>query len=142
MQLNGVNMKVFMSYDHSEDRHYKELLRAWDANTVFDFEFDHRSPNEAINRTEAVVIKQSLTRMMKQAEYLLVIIGKKSHESKWIQWEIDRAKQQDIKLQLAAIKIENSFVTPNGLIGVGTSFTKAFTKDGIVTALKNANNKY
>ena len=35
---------VFVNNDHSEDFHYKELLRAWDANTDFDFEFDLRSP--------------------------------------------------------------------------------------------------
>ena len=35
--------KVFVSYDHSEDVHYKYLLQAWDANTDFDFEFDNES---------------------------------------------------------------------------------------------------
>ena len=40
---------VFVSYDHSEDVHYKEWLREWDANTSFDFEFDQRSPNTPID---------------------------------------------------------------------------------------------
>ena len=30
--------KVFVSYDHSEDVHYKRLLQAWDANPDFDFD--------------------------------------------------------------------------------------------------------
>lgn len=41
--------KVFVSYDHSEDVRYKELLRAWDANTKFDFEFDLRSFHVPVN---------------------------------------------------------------------------------------------
>jgi len=135
-------MKVFISYDHSEDRLYKDLLRAWDANTNFDFEFDHRSPNEAIDSNDATVVKQSLTRMMKQAEYLLVIIGEKSCKSKWMEWEINRAKQEDVKLKLAAVKIDYTYSTPSGLIGAGTSFSKSFTKDGIIAALNNASNKY
>jgi len=48
--------KVFVSYDHSEDAHYKYLLQAWDANDNFDFEFDNRSVNVAVNSTEAEVV--------------------------------------------------------------------------------------
>ncbi|MDB5226224.1 MAG: TIR-like protein [Bacteroidota bacterium] len=135
-------MKVFISYDHSEDRHYKELLRAWDANSDFEFEFDVRSPNVAINSTDASVIKSTLTRMMKQADYLLVIIGEKSHESKWMRWEIETAKQADIKLKLAAVKIENSYNTPEGLLGAGASFARSFKEQEILNALWDANNNY
>jgi hypothetical protein len=135
-------MKVFISYDHSEARLCKDLLRAWDANTNFGFQFDQRSPNEAIDSDDATVVKQSLTRMMKQAEYLLVVIGEKSSKSKWMEWEINRAKQDDIKLKLAAVKISNTYSTSSGLIGVGTPFSKSFTKDGIIGALNNASNDY
>ena len=134
--------KVFVSYDHSEDRHYKDLLRAWDANENFDFEFDQRSPNEAIDSQNSGVIKQSLTKMMKEADYLLVIIGKKSNDSKWMTWEIDRAKQDDTKLKLAAVKIDKSYTTPNGLLGIGTSFALSFEQNSIVEALNKATNNY
>jgi hypothetical protein len=52
--------KVFVSYDHSEDAHYKTLLQAWDANPNFDFDFDSRGPNVAINSENAATIKASL----------------------------------------------------------------------------------
>lgn len=134
--------KVFVSYDHSEDRHYKELLRAWDANDNFDFEFDQRSPNEPINSANASVIKAALTKKMQESDYLLVIIGRKSHQSSWMTWEIDRAKQADTKLKLAAVKIEYSNTTPTGLLGTGTSFANSFTRDAIVSALNGASNRY
>jgi hypothetical protein len=134
--------KVFISYDHSEDRHYKDLLRAWDANSNFEFEFDQRSPNVAINSEDATRIKQSLARKMGEANYLLVIVGEKSHKSNWMQWEIERAKQSDMKLRLAAVKISSGYTTPSALLGSGTSFAVSFTRDGIINALNSASNNY
>jgi hypothetical protein len=134
--------KVFVSYDHSEDLKYKNLLKAWDANDNFDFEFDQRSPDEAIDSENAPTIKQSLTRMMKDADYLLVIVGEKSHKSNWMSWEIERAKQDDTKLKLAAVKISNSYTSPAGLIGCNTAFATSFTQNAVITALDNATNKY
>jgi MTH538 TIR-like domain (DUF1863) len=139
---SNMKKKVFISYDHSEDAHYKRLLEAWDANSDFDFQFDNRSPGTAIDSTDAGKIKAALTTMMKSAEYLLVIVGKKSHTSKWMTWEIDRAKQSDIKLKLAAVKIDRDNTTPPGLLNTGTSWTYSFTRDGIITALNNAKNNY
>jgi hypothetical protein len=134
--------KVFVSYDHSEDVHYKELLRAWNANTKFEFEFDQRSPNVAINSEDAGRVKASLTAKMKEADYLLVIVGKKSSVSKWIAWEIERAKQSDTKLKLGAVKIESSNVMPSGLLDVGTARCTGFTLAGIVGVLEKADNNY
>ncbi|MFV8324903.1 TIR domain-containing protein [Flavobacterium sp. ZS1P14] len=131
--------KVFVSYDHSEDVHYKELLRAWDANTDFDFEFDLRSPNVAIDSTDASVIQAALTKKMKESEYILVIIGEKSYSSKWIKWEINRAQQEDTKLKFAAVRINSSNTLPSGLPNY-TSITNGFTLDGIVQALSKSKN--
>ncbi len=69
--------KAFVSYDHSEDAHWKRLLQAWGANDAFEFEFDSRGPNVAIDSAEAAVIKATLTRMMKNATHLLVLVGEK-----------------------------------------------------------------
>lgn len=118
--------KVFVSYDHIEDVRYKELLRAWDANTSFDFEFDQRSPNVPIDSNDASVIQAALTKKMKESNYMSVIIGKKSYTSKWMKWEINRAKQFDLKLKFAAVKIEDSNQKPDGLPN-STSITNGFT---------------
>jgi hypothetical protein len=130
--------KVFVSYDHSEDRHYKYLLQAWNANPDFDFEFDSRGPNIAINSTDASVIKTRLATLMKEATHLLVLVGEKSYTSDWMTWEIDRAKKEDTKLKLAAIKLGKYNITPPGLLNVGTSWATSFERDRIVDALKNA----
>lgn len=134
--------KVFISYDHSEDVHYRRLLDAWDANTNFEFEFDNRSPSVAIDSNQASAIKAALTKKMKDAQYLLVIVGKKTHTSKWVNWEIERAKQSDIKLKLAAVKPDREYTSPSGLLGVGTAWAYSFTQDSIISALSKATNNY
>jgi hypothetical protein len=134
--------KVFVSYDHSEDLLYKNLLKAWSSNPNFEFEFDQRSPDVAINSISAPTIQSTLTTMMKQADYLLVLIGSKSYNSSWMNWEISRAKQADVKLRLTAVKLSYSNTTPNGLLNVSTSFANSFTQDAIINALNNATNNY
>lgn len=131
--------KVFVSYDHSEDALYKRLLQAWDANPDFDFEFDSRGPNVAIDSVDAVVVKAALAKLMMSATHLLVLVGEKASASKWITWEIERAKQNDIKLKLAAVKLAKTNSTPLGLLNVGTAWATSFERDRIVEALKVAN---
>lgn len=129
--------KVFVSYDHSEDAHYKRLLQAWDANPDFDFEFDSRGPDVAIDSNDAAVVKAALTFKMKSATHLLVLVGAKSSKSMWMVWEIDRAKQSDTRLKLAAVKLGKDYETPLGLLNVGTSWATSFARDRVVDALKN-----
>lgn len=137
-----VKTKVFVSYDHSEDAHYKWLLQAWDANPDFDFEFDSRGPNVAVDSVDAVVVKAALTKLMKSATHLLVLVGEKTSASKWITWEIERAKQSDIKLKLTAVKLAKANAAPPGLLTVGTAWGTSFERDQIVEALKVASNRY
>ncbi len=116
----------------------KRLLQAWDANPNFEFDFDSRGPNVPINSSDAAVIKQSLTRMMKDSTHLLVLVGEKSCTSNWMTWEIDRAKSADVRLKLAAVKLARSNKTPLGLLNAGTSWATSFERDRIVEALRNA----
>ncbi|WP_338720753.1 TIR domain-containing protein [Devosia sp. XK-2] len=130
--------KVFVSYDHSEDRHYKLLLQAWHANPDFDFEFDSRGPDVAINSTNAGVVKAALAKMMMTATHILVLVGEKSHTSSWMTWEIARAKEADTRLKFAAVKLSKLNTTPPGLLNIGTSWATSFERDRIVEALNNA----
>lgn len=128
--------KVFVSYDHSEDANYKRLLQAWDVNTSFDFEFDSRGPNVAIDSDTSAVIKAALTKCMKTATHFLVLIGKDSHTSKWISWEIEKAKE--LGLKLVAVKLAKDNISPSGILNVGAVWATSFTLDQIVKALDDA----
>ena len=132
------NRRVFVSYDHSEDAHYKRLLEAWDANSNFDFQFDQRSPSVAINSVNAGPIKTALTKKLKESEILLVLVGAKTKDSDWVNWEIGRAKMSDIRLKLAAVKLSSVNTSPSGLLNAGTAWATSFKRDHILDALRNA----
>jgi len=59
-----------------------------------------------------------------------------------VKWEIARAKDADVKLKLAAVKLAKDNTTPAGLLNVGTSWATSFTRDRVVDALKGAKNTY
>lgn len=128
--------KVFISYDHSEDAHYKYLLQGWSNHPKFKFEFDNRSVKTPINSDDASRIKAGITLKMKEATHLLVIVGELSHTSDWINWEISKAKE--LGLKIAAIKINKYNKSPKGLLNVSTSWATAFTEEKIINALNGA----
>ena len=128
--------KVFISYDHSEDARYKYLLQGWNNHQNFEFKFDNRSVIVPINSEDAGRVKAGITLKMKEATHLLVIVGKLSHTSDWINWEIEKAK--DLGLKLAAVKIDRAYNSPIGLLGVGTSWATSFTEKQITEALNSA----
>lgn len=128
--------KVFISYDHSEDAHYKYLLQGWSNHPNFEFEFDNRSVKVPINSVDAGRVKAGITLKMKEATHLFVIVGKLSHTSDWIDWEIEKAKE--LGLKLSAVKIDRAYNSPIGLLGVGTSWATSFTEKKIIAALNEA----
>jgi Thoeris protein ThsB, TIR-like domain len=103
--------KVFISFDYDNDRHYKNLLLAWDKNDEFDFELYDGSLKESINSTNAAYIKSLIRPKIKAASHFLCIVGKETSKSEWIEWEIDRAIEGNKKL--IGVKIEKDLDTPS-----------------------------
>jgi hypothetical protein len=64
--------------------HCKRLLQAGDAKDRFRFRIDSRGPDVAIDSTNAGTVKAALTTMMMSATRLLVLVGAKSSNSKWM----------------------------------------------------------
>lgn len=128
--------KIFVSYDFDNDRHYKNLLLAWDKNSEFDFGFSDQSADVSIQSTNATAIKRAISAKINAATYFLCLVGKKTSRSSWVIWEIDKAKE--LRKRLVAVKILHSNVTPNGLLGVGTSWAMSFTFNAIRNAVEDA----
>lgn len=124
---------VFISYQHDIDNKYKNLLRAWNSNSRFDFEFEQCSPTVAIDSKKASKIKKELLAMIKDADYLMVIIGEYTYTSEWVAWEIRQAKKEGLKL--IAVKIDRSFITPSQLLRSNTNFAYSFTMQAINDAI-------
>jgi len=124
--------KIFVSYDYDNDRDYRRLLSAWDANKNFSFAFeDHSTP--LIHSLDAGRIKAAIAAKMRDAECLLVIVGRQTHRSNWVAWEIDKAKE--LGLKLIGVKLDRSYTTPSGLLSSGASWAMSFSDAGITTAV-------
>ena len=71
--------RVFVSFDYDNDRKYKYLLGAWNANPDFDFVFKDETPGE-INTNSISRIKAGLTRKLNDATHTLFIVGKHANQ--------------------------------------------------------------
>ena len=137
--------KVFVSFDYDNDKHYKALLKAWDANPSFDFYFSDLSSAE-INSSSVAVVKQALSRKINEANYTVVLVGKEANKQhkdhkeigykNWINYEV--AKSKEHKNKLVGVKLDKENVSPDELLGAGASWAMSFTQDAIIKALNEA----
>ena len=135
--------KVFVSFDYTNDKHYKFLLQAWHANKEFDFRFDDASSGE-IKSDDIGRVKAALANKSRDSEVTLVIIGKeanKAHRDRlqighknWINFEI--AKTKEYGHRIVAVKIDRSYESPDELNGAGASWAMSFTDDAVTKALR------
>lgn len=128
--------KIFISYDYDNDKNYKNILKAWDANKTFDFSFDDHSADVSINSTEATAIKRSISAKINSATYFLCIVGKKTHSSSWVKWEIGKAV--GLNKRIVAVKISSTNPTPTEILGVGAKWAMSFTEASITSAINDA----
>jgi len=137
--------KTFVSFDFENDKNYKYLLEAWDANPDFDFVFADKTPDE-IDTNNIGRIKAALTVRINSATHTLVIIGKEANKThrhskligskNWINFEVHQSKLN--KNKIVAIKIDKSYESPDELTGAGASWAMSFTQDAIIKALNEA----
>lgn len=137
--------KVFVSFDYDNDKHYKRLLEAWDANPDFDFNFSDLSSTE-IKTDDISRVKAGLTTKINQATYTLVIIGKEANKKhkdsasigykNWQNFEIARSKSNNNKL--VGVKIDSLYDSPEELLGCGAKWAMSFKQEAIIKALKEA----
>ena len=130
------NKTIFISFDYDNDRHYKNLLVAWDKNDLFDFKFYDGSVAVAVDSEDAAYIRRRINEKINAAGYLLCIVGTDAHKSEWIAWEIDTAKA--LGLSLIAVKTASSNTSPAGLLNAGATWARSFTFESIKTAVDSA----
>jgi hypothetical protein len=128
--------KIFISYDYDNDKLYKNLLVAWDKNSELDFSFYDESVDVSVDSTDAAAIKRVISARIGGATHFLCLVGKKTHNSGWVGWEIEKAKE--LKKKLVAVKIDRENTSPSGLIGAGVSWAMSFTFDAIKKAVEDA----
>ena len=137
--------KVFVSFDWDNDKEYKFLLEAWNANSGFEFSFNDYSSAE-INSSDISTVKAALTRKINTATHTLVIVGKEANKKhtdsdkigykNWLNFEI--AKSKDNGNKLVAVKLSSENESPEKLLDSGASLVIGFSEDKIIKALNDA----
>ncbi len=128
--------KVFVSYDYVNDKNYKNLLLAWDANRDFDFYLNDQSVDVSVDSTDAGAIKRVISSKINESTYFLCLIGKKTSKSQWVTWEINKAVE--LKKNIVAVKIESTNESPAAISGVGATWAMSFRFDSIKKAIEEA----
>lgn len=137
--------KVFVSFDYENDRLYKALLDAWDANKNMEFVFDDCSSDE-IHSNSFSVVKAGLTRRINTASYTLVIIGREANKlhkdhrmigyKNWINYEIAKSKENGNKL--VAVKLDKKYESPDEIKNANATWAMGFSQNAIIKALNEA----
>ncbi len=127
---------TFISFDYDNDLRYKNLLLAWDENKEFDFRLYDSSLKDAVNSTNATYIKSVIKPKIQASSNLLCIVGERSWESPWIDWEIQTAI--DLKKKLIGVKIEKAYKSPSALFNTGATWALSFNFDAIRKAIESA----
>ncbi len=128
--------KIFISYDYDHDKHYKNLLLAWDKNNEFDFSFYDTSVDVSVDSTDAAAISRVISARINNSTYFLCIIGKLTHKSSWVAWEIDKAVE--LKKKIVAVKTAKDNESPSVILGIGAEWALSFTFESIKNAIDRA----
>ena len=125
--------KVFISFDYDNDRHYKNLLVAWDKNKNFDFGFYDGSVTVPVNSETAGPIRRVISERIAACPRFLCIVGEQTYKSDWVAWEIDKAIA--LNRALIAVKTDRSNTSPANLLNAGATWALSFTFEAIKKAL-------
>ena len=133
--------KVCCSFDE-HDRHYYNLLEAWNKNKDIDFSIKDCTPSE-IQSESVATIKQVLSTKIGDANYMIAIIGKHSDDThpdsaeigykNWQAYEI--AKNHEKGNGLVVVKLDNSYSAPVEAYGIGAKWVYSFNLEDILSAL-------
>lgn len=84
---------LFVSHVHEDDGRLQDLKGLLEKRgyTIRDGSIDSRKPNNA--KSPDYIKQQILAPGIKWAGALVVLISPKTHESKWVNWEIEYAKR-------------------------------------------------
>jgi len=103
--------RVFLSFA-SEDLDHVRGLRLLKDNPSFDLEFYDLSIKEAVDSQRADYIKQVIRDKIKRASVTVCLISETTHESRWVEWELETSQIHENKIIAMALKDVESAVLP------------------------------
>ena len=108
---------VFIGFDFNNDRHYKNVLVAWDKNEHFDITFFDKSVTVPVNSTNADSIRRVISQRIAACPRFLCIVGQLTYKSDCVIWEIDKAIE--LNRRIIAVKTNRLNTSPAHLFIIG-----------------------
>lgn len=92
--------KTYIVFDADTDMRYYTMLKAWDGNEKFDFNFlNAHDINNLWGQSTEETIKRKLKERLNNTKVLAVLIGENTKNlHKYVRWEIEQAIKLDIPI--------------------------------------------
>ena len=103
--------RVFLSYAY-EDIQQVRGLKLLLANPNFDLEFYDESLAVAVDSRDADYVKRVIGEKIKRSSVTVCLIGKETHKSKWVGWELTTSDECGNKIIAMALKGIDQAVLP------------------------------
>jgi len=103
--------RVFLSFA-SEDLDHVRGLRLLKDNPDFDLEFYDESIKEPIDSRNADYINRVIGEQISRASVTVCLISETTHQSKWVDWELEKSDEEGKTIIAMAIKGVERAVLP------------------------------
>ncbi len=104
--------RVFIAHQHNDRQQVRGfILLRWNINV--DFAFFDRSLVDPVNSNNEAYIRRSIRDKMHGTSATVVLIGDKTHSSKWVDWEIEESKGRRNGLLGIKLKGQSNAITPS-----------------------------
>ena len=130
-----MTVHVFLSFV-MEDLKLVNLFRAQAKNDNLDLEFADYSIKEPINSENAPYIKQQIKEKINQSSIVMCLIGSSTHDSSWVEWELETSHNLDKCLIGVRLHSDNDDIEPQPLIDHSAEIVD-WTIDDIITTIEN-----
>jgi hypothetical protein len=103
--------RIFISYQHQDRNQAKGFhLLKWNKNV--DVEFVGRHLLDPVDSNNENYIRSKILEQLKGSSVTVVLIGKETHESEWVQYEIESSLKKDNPNGILAIRLPSSGSLP------------------------------
>jgi hypothetical protein len=113
--------RVFLSYAY-EDVQQVRGLKLLLANPNFDLDFYDESLGVAVDSQDADYIRSVIGDKIKRASVTVCLIGKETHKSTWVNWELEKSVKEGNKIIAMALKGIDNAVLPALIREKGLTF--------------------
>ncbi len=104
--------RVFLSFA-SEDLDHVRGLRLLKDNSDFELEFYDESIKEPIDSRNADYIKRVIGEQISRASVTVCLISETTHQSKWVDWELEKSDEEGKTIIAMAIKGVERAILPS-----------------------------